>query len=428
MALNSQHLTDIMSILITGLDQIITFKKTSSPLTGKGMRDINILKGGAILIEGGHIAAIGKERDIKKHKLSKKAGHIKTRGVALPGFVDSHTHAVFAEPRLKDFSLRVGGASYREIKAAGGGIVSSLNSVRRQSRAAMEKQLLERAKKFLECGTTTAEVKTGYGLDFKSEIKMLRAIKEASKKTSLEMPATLLSAHSVPPEFKGDNKRYLEFIIAEILPFVAKRKLAVFADIFCEKNYFTPIESLDYLAEVKKYGLIAKIHAEQLSNYGGIAAGACAGAISADHADYANKADMEVAKQTEMVLTLLPASNFYLGLRKYPNARKMIDSGAAIALATDFNPGTSPCWNMQEVLSLACVNMHMTPEETIVASTINGAYALNMGDKTGSLEAGKQADIAVFDAKDYREIMYYFGGNLNLMTIKKGKTVYKKMR
>ncbi|MEA3306329.1 MAG: imidazolonepropionase [Elusimicrobiota bacterium] len=415
-----------MSILITGLDQIIIFKKTSAPLTGKGMRDINILKGGAILIDGGRIAAIGKERDIKKHKLSKKARHIKTRGVALPGFVDSHTHAIFAEPRLKDFSMRVSGASYREIKASGGGIVSSIKSVRRQSPALMEKQLIGRAKKFLECGTVTAEVKTGYGLDFKSEIKMLQVLKKASKKTSLEMPATLLSAHSVPPEFKGNNKKYLEFIIAEILPFVAQKKLAAFADIFCEKGYFSPIESLDYLKEVKKYGLIGKIHAEQLSSYGGIAAGACTGAISADHADYANRADMEVAKQTEMILTLLPASNFYLGLRKYPNARKMIDSGVAVALATDFNPGTSPCWNMQEVLSLACVNMNMTPEETIIASTINGAYALNMGEKTGSLEEGKQADIAIFDAEDYREIAYYFGGNLNLMTIKKGKIVYKK--
>ncbi len=413
-----------MSILITGLDQIITFNKSTAPLCGKDMRDINVIKSGAILIDGGRIAAIGKEKVVKKHKLSKKAKHIKMRGVALPGFVDSHTHAVFAEPRLKDFSLRVSGASYQEIKAGGGGIISSINAVRKQKFAEMEKQLLERANKFLKCGTTTAEVKTGYGLDFKSEIKILQAIKNASKKTSLEMPATLLSAHSVPPEFKGNTKKYLEFIMAEILPFVAQKKLAVFADIFCEKGYFSPQESLKYLSQVKKYGLIAKIHAEQLSNYGGIAAGACAGAISADHCDYANMADIEVAKQTEMVLTLLPASNFYLGISKYPNARKMINSGVAVALATDFNPGTSPCWNMQEVLSLASINMGMTPEEGIVASTINGAYALNMNKKIGSLEVGKQADIAIFDAEDYREISYYFGSNLNLMTIKKGKIVY----
>ncbi len=417
-----------MSILITGLDQIITFKKSNAPLRGSDMRDINIIKSGAILIDGGKIAAIGKEREIKKHKLAKKAKHIKMRGVALPGFVDSHTHAIFAEPRLRDFSLRVSGASYQEIKASGGGIISSINAVRKQSPAEMEKQLLERSKKFLECGTTTAEVKTGYGLDFKSEIKMLQVLKKAGQKTALEMPATLLSAHSVPPEFKGNTKKYLEFIIAEILPFVAKKKLAAFVDIFCEKGYFSAQESLEYLLEAKKYGLIGKIHAEQLSSYGGIAAGACAYAISADHCDYANRADIEVAKQTEMILTLLPASNFYLGISKYPNARKMIDSGAAVALATDFNPGTSPCWNMQEVLSMAAINMSMTCEESIVASTINGAYALNMGDKTGSLEVGKQADMAIFDAKDYREISYYFGGNLNLMTIKKGKIVYKKMR
>ncbi len=415
-----------MSILITGLDQIITFKKSNAPLRGCDMRDINIIKRGAILIDGGKIAAIGKEREIKKHNISKKAKHIKMRGVALPGFVDSHTHAVFAEPRLKDFSSRVSGASYQEIKASGGGIISSINAVRKQSPKKMEEQLLGRAKKFLECGTTTAEVKTGYGLDFKSEIKILQVLKKASFKTPLEMPATLLSAHSVPPEFKKDTKKYLEFIMAEILPFAAQKKLAVFADIFCEKGYFSAKESFKYLSQAKEYGLIGKIHAEQLSNSGAIAAGASAGAISADHCDYADSRDIKAAKETGMVLTLLPASNFYLGISKYPNARKMIDSGAAVALATDFNPGTSPCLNMQEVLSLASINMGMTCEESIAASTINGAYALNISDKTGSLEVGKQADVAIFDAEDYREISYYFGDNLNLMTIKKGKIVYKK--
>jgi len=414
-----------MSILITGLDQIITFKKTTVPLTGRAMRDINIIKSGAILIDEKKIVAIGKEREMKKHKLVKNAKHIKMRGVALPGFVDSHTHAIFAEPRLRDFSLRVSGSSYQEIKTAGGGIISSIKALRKQSPIEMEKQLLGRAKKFLEYGTTTAEVKTGYGLDFKYEVKMLEVLKKAAQKTSLEMPATLLSAHSVPPEFKGNTKKYLEFIIAEILPFVAKKKLAIFVDIFCEKGYFGAKESFAYLSQAKKFGFIGKIHAEQLSSFGGIAAGVCAGAISADHADYANLADIKVAAQTGMILTLLPASNFYLGISKYPNARKMIDLGVAIALATDFNPGTSPCWNMQEVLSLASINMGMTPEESIVASTINGAYALNMADKTGSLEVGKQADIAIFDAEDYREISYYFGGNLNLMTVKKGKIVYE---
>lgn len=378
------------------------------------------------MIDGGKISAIGKESKVIKHPLSKKARHLKINGVALPGFVDSHTHSVFAEPRLKDFSSRVRGASYQEIKKAGGGIISSINAVRKQKFCDMEGQLLGRAKKFLECGTTTAEVKTGYGLDFKSEIKMLQVIEKASLKTSLEMPATLLSAHCVPPEFKGDSKKYLEYIVAEILPFAARKKLAVFADIFCEKNYFSAEESFDYLLKAKKYGLIGKIHAEQLTHCGGIMAGIKAQSISADHADYANSRDIEAAKKSGMILTLLPASNYYLGVKKYPNARKMIDSGAPVALATDFNPGTSPCWNMQEVLSMAAIDMKMTPEESIVAATINGAYALNMGDVAGSLEEGKQADISIFDAEDYREIAYYFGSNLNKMTIKKGKIVYKK--
>ena len=416
-----------MALLITGLKQLLTFKGPAAPRSGRGQGSIGLVKNGAILIEHGLIRSAGTEKEVLRHPLAKKASAIKVTGVAMPAFVDSHTHAVFAGPRLEDFSLRTQGATYAEIKAGGGGILSSVRAVRRQAPAEMAAQLVERAARFLECGTGTIEVKTGYGLDKASELKILKAIRTASARTSLEMLPTLLAAHAVPPEFKGDTKKYLRYVLDEIVPGVVSDKLAVFADIFCEKGYFTPEESIKYLNACKAAGLIPKIHAEQLSNYGGCAAGAEAGAVSADHADYARTSDMRAMRRANTIATLLPVSNFFLGLSRYPDARTFIAEGVPVALATDFNPGTSPCWNMQLVLSAACTHMKMTPEEALCAATINGACALKAGARLGSIEPGKQADIAVFDASDYRELCYYFGANLNKMTIKKGEIAYSKV-
>ena len=414
-----------MALLLTDIKQLLTFKGPAAPRSGREQGSIGLIRNGAILISDGIIMSAGTEREVLRHPLAKKVRAIKVNGVALPAFVDSHTHAVFAEPRLRDFSLRTQGATYAEIKADGGGIISSVRAVRRQAPAEMSAQLVERAGRFLECGTGTIEVKTGYGLDRASELKTLKAVKAASVRTRLEMLPTLLSAHAVPPEFRGGSKKYLRYILAEIIPEVVLKKLAVFADIFCEKGYFTPEESLFYLNACKKAGLIPKIHAEQLSNYGGILAGAGAGAISADHADYARKKDMRAMRRAGTIATLLPVSNFFLGLSRYPDARTFITEGVPVALATDFNPGTSPCWNMQLVLSAACTHMKMTPEEALCAATINGACALKAGDRLGSIEPGKQADISVFDVSDYRELCYYFGANLNKLTIKKGNIAYE---
>ena len=253
---------------------------------------------------------------------------------------------------------------------------------------------------------------------------MLRAVKAAARKTPLEMIPTLLAAHSVPPEFKGGAGKYLSYAIEEIMPAVAIEELAVFADIFCEKGYFSPAQTARYLRAAKSFGFLPKAHTEQLSNCGGTLAAARAGAISVDHADFINAGDIKALKTSGAIVTLLPASNHYLGIGKYPPVKKIMAAGVPIALATDFNPGTAPCWNMQFVLSLACLRMKMTPEEALTAATINGACALRLGGRLGTLEAGKQADIAVFEADDYRELCYYFGGNLNKLTIKKGKMVY----
>jgi imidazolonepropionase len=417
--------TNFMALLLTGLKQLLTFRGQAAPRAGRAQREIGLVKNGAVLTGNGLILAAGPEKSVMRHPLAKKARAIRVRGVAIPAFVDSHTHAVFAEPRLTDFSLRTRGATYAGIKARGGGIVSSVKAVRRQAPAEMAAQLVGRADRFLECGTGTIEVKTGYGLDKRSELKTLEAIRAASRATKLEMLPTLLSAHSVPPEFNANAKKYLDYILSEILPDAAGKKLAVFADIFCERGYFTPDESVRYLGACVRAGLIPKIHAEQLSHYGGILAGSKVGAVSADHVDHARKNDMRAMRRTGMIAALLPASNYFLGWPRYPDARAFIAEGVPVALATDFNPGTSPCWNMQFTLSAACTHMKMTPEEALCAATINGACALRAGDRLGSIEPGKQADIAVFDASDYRELCYYFGANLNMLTMKKGEVVWK---
>jgi imidazolonepropionase len=414
-----------MATLFTGIKQLLTFAGDKAPRAGAAMRETGLVKNAAVLVEGGVIAAAGPRAAVHRHRLARTAKVVEAGGVCLPGFVDSHTHMVFAEPRLRDFSMRTAGASYGEIKAAGGGIISSIGAVRRQRPKAMAAQLAGRAARFLACGTTTAEVKSGYGLSLESELKMLRAVRGAQKLTPLELLPTLLAAHSVPPEFNGDAQKYLDYITAEILPRVAAQKLAVFADIFCEKGYFTPEQTAAYLKAAASLGLRPKVHSEQLSNYGGTRAAAAAGAISADHADHVYAEDIAAMRDAGTVATLLPASNYYLGLAKYPPARELIAQGVPVALATDFNPGTCPCWNMQFVLSCACTHCAMTPEEALCAATVNGAWALGIGERCGSVLPGMQADLAFFAADDYRELCYYFGASQCAMTVKKGRVVYR---
>lgn len=413
-----------MAILFTNIKQLLTFAGDAGPRAGAAMRETGLVRNAAVLVNGGVIEAAGPRAAVARHRLAKKARTVEVNGICLPGFVDSHTHAVFAEPRLKDFSMRTAGASYQEIKAAGGGIISSIGAVRAQGRKAMAAQLAARTVRFLECGTTTAEVKSGYGLSLESELKMLRAVRDAQDFTPLEMLPTLLAAHSVPPEFKGDAQAYLDHVTSVILPKVAAEKLAVFADIFCEKGYFTPEQTTAYLKEAARLGLRPKVHSEQLSNYGGTRAGAAAGAVSADHADHVFAEDIAALRDAGTIATLLPASNYYLGLTKYPPARELIAEGVPVALATDFNPGTCPCWNMQFVLSVACTHCGMTPEEAICAATVNGACALGLGDRLGRVVPGMQADLAFFAADDYRELAYYFGGSQLLLTVKKGRIVH----
>lgn len=413
-------------LVLAHAGQLLTLAGRKAPRLGRQMRDLGVIEDGALLIRGGTIEAAGSSREILRLPEAKKAEKVDLQGkVALPAFVDCHTHPVFVSPRLNDFSLRIQGLGYREIAAAGGGILSSVRAVREASEGRLAGLLKERAKKFLECGTGTIEAKSGYGLDWPNERKMLRAVRLASRETALEMVPTFLGAHAVPGEFRGRAGDYVRLIAEKMIPELAREGLAEFADVFCDSGYFSPAQAERIFSAASRHGLSLRLHADQLSRSGGAALAARRKAASADHLDHSTPRDWEALKRSRTAAVLVPGSNFFMAA-PYPPARKMIDRGLAVALATDFNPGTSPCWNMQTVISIACAQMQMTPEEAITASTLNGAYALKRGHVLGSLEPGKQADLAVMDVADYREIAYYFGANHCSLTVKRGRIAYRR--
>jgi len=420
-------LKDLTPLLIKNPKQILTMALPGQkgPRKGKAMREIGLLgEGFGILIEGEKIKRIAKLGEFKGFDKKKTKVIDATGKVILPGFVDSHTHAIFAGSRLKDFELRNRGASYQEIAARGGGILSSVEKVRATSKAVLMNNLIARSQQALRHGITTMEVKTGYGLSVEDEEKLLLAIGQAQKKTPLELAVTFLGAHAIPGEYKNNAQGYLDLVIAKMLP--KFKKLAEFADVFCEEGYFGKEDSAGLLSEAKKLGYKIKIHAEQLTDNGGSEVACDLSGTSVDHLD--NISDQNIAKlaRSNVVATLVPGSNFFLKTKTFPPARKLVDSGAAVALSTDFNPGTSPTLNMSFVISLAVIYMGMTIEESLVAATINGAWALDRGERLGSIEVGKQADLAIFDVADYREIPYYFAMNPVARVIKKGNVVYGK--
>jgi imidazolonepropionase len=414
-------------LLLTNIAQLATLHGSNSPRRGDELNDIGLVTDAAVLSAGGRIVVAGKQREIvrhpwfKKHKRKIKEIDCSNKTV-LPGFVDSHTHLVFAAPRLIDFEKRVAGATYEEIAEAGGGIRSSVAGVRSASEAKLADGALKALKQMLAFGTTTVEAKSGYGLSFDAELKSLRAIRRAAKQWPGTVVPTLLGAHVLPAEFKDKPDEYVRLVCEKMVPEVAKKKLAQFVDVFCESGAFSVEECEQVFAASEKHGLKTRAHVGQFT--------ACAldsllkfGPASLDHLDHVLECDLPRFAQSETVATLVPAANYFLGHSKYTDARKLIAAGVAVALATDFNPGTSPTSNMQFILSLACTQMKMTPADAISAATINGAHALLLGDRKGSIEAGKDADMAIFDVKDYREIAYWFGTNLCEMTIANGNVI-----
>jgi imidazolonepropionase len=344
----------------------------------------------------------------------------------MPGFVDSHTHLIFAGSRVNDYELRLQGKTYEEIAKAGGGIQSSAQRVREATPSSLQHQAQDFLEQFAAHGTTTVEVKSGYGLEIAQELKILRVIRSLQAATPLDLVPTLLALHALPRSFRGRTAQYVEEVTSRLIPAVARQKLAEFIDCFCDRGAFSVDDCRRVLAAGKQWGLVPRIHAEQLARTGAALLGIELGAVSADHLDKLSPADIRTLAHSGTVATLLPGANFHLGLKQYPPARRLIDAGAAVALATDFNPGTSPTLNMQFIMSLACAQMRMTPAEAIAASTINGACALGRAARLGSLEAGKQADLIVLDVNDYREIPYYFAVNHCVLSVKRGKIVHSR--
>jgi imidazolonepropionase len=409
-------------VLIAGAKQLVTLTGTRGPRRGPGMQHLGIIEDGAVLARDGIVLATGRTADIARLPEARDAETIDASGkVVMPAFVDSHTHLVFAAPRLTDFEMRIGGAQYEAIAKAGGGIASSVRATRAATREDLSSHATRFAQKALSTGTATIEVKSGYGLDAETEIRILEAIRDAAPVTAMEMVATFLGAHVVPAGVV--RKEYVKLLVKELIPRVARENLAEFCDVFCDRGAFTLEETRAIFAAASRHKLKLKVHAEQLTRTGAAVMAAKMGAASADHLDCCTKNDIALLARSETIAAILPGCSLFLGL-PYPPARRLIDGGAAVALATDFNPGTSPMLSMPLMMSLACTQMRMSPAEALTAATINAAHALGRGDRLGSLERGKQADVAIFDAADYREIPYYIGMHTCWMTIKKGQVAW----
>jgi imidazolonepropionase len=415
------------SLLLVNIGQLLTLRSSSSkpgPRRGPELGELGIVEDAAVLCVGGKVVSVGKTKDalrdswLKKNR--KKIVEIDCGGqVVLPGFVDSHTHPAFVAPRLIDFEKRITGASYEEIAEAGGGIRSSTEGVRKATKQLLAENVLRALNEMAGQGTTTAEAKSGYGLTLDSELKSLEAIREAANQWPGTVVATLLGAHVVPKEFRDHPGKYIDVVCKEMIPRVSRRKLAQFVDVFTERGAFSSEDTEKIFAAARAHGLGVRAHVCQLSQTS-LQALLRFDPVSFDHLDHVSDDDVLQLAKHDTVATLVPGANYFLGLEEYPPARKLIDAGVAVALATDYNPGSSPTPSMPFVMSLACTHMKMSPAEAIASATINGAWALRVQNSKGSIEPGKSADLAVFEAKDYREIAYWFATNRCVFTVLNG--------
>lgn len=412
-------------LLLVNAGQLLTLRAPSrGPRRGPELKELGIIQDGAVLSLGGKIVSVGGSRDALHDpwvmKNRKRVREIDCGGkVVLPGFVDAHTHPVFAAPRLADFEKRVSGASYQEIAQSGGGIGASIDGVRRASRDELAARIMCALDEMASQGTTTVEAKSGYGLSVAAELKSLEAIRCAASRWPGTVVATLLGAHVVPPEFQGRSQKYVEAVCTKMIPHAAQRNLASFVDVFLERGAFTVAQTEAVLRAATKHSLPVRVHVCQLTQ--------CKlqpileyRPVSLDHLDYVYDDDIAAIAQGDTVATLVPGANYFLGTRRFPPARRLIDRGVPVALATDYNPGTSPTTSMPFVLSLACTHMKMSPAEAIAAATINGAHSLRVAHRKGSIEPGKDADLAIFDVDDYREIPYWIASNHCSATILNG--------
>jgi imidazolonepropionase len=397
----------------------------SAPRIKAAMNDLSIIEDGSIWIEDGIIKAVGTTQELEEQfkdraheaEITLATGHLVT-----PGLVDPHTHVAYGGSREREFEMRLEGATYMEIMNAGGGI----HATTKMTREATEDQLVEQAKKrldsFLKHGVTTVEGKSGYGLDVETELKQLRVMKRLQQEHVIDLVPTFMGAHAVPTEFKGREDDYIDLVVDKMLPAVANEKLAIFNDVFCEVGVFTPEQSERILEAGKKYGLIPKIHADEIEPYGGAELAAKVGAISAEHLLKASDEGIKAMADAGTIACLLPATALFLR-EQAAEGRKMIDAGVPVAISSDCNPGSSPTTSMPLVMNLACISMRLTPAEALTAATYNAACAIRMENATGSLVPGKQGDVVLWGISNYQELQYLFGVNHVKSVWKKGVKV-----
>ncbi len=422
-----------VDLYLHNADQVVTCAPCSPgmPRRGSDMVSVHAIEHGSVAVEAGVIAAVGPAEDLDGRYTGKQT--IDCRGRSLcPGFVDAHTHTVFGGARAAEFEMRIKGVSYLEIMAAGGGIVSTV----RQTRAAAVDELVSsaaaRLDEMLALGTTTVEIKTGYGLSAADELKMLRVIEQLDRDHPCDIVPTFLGAHAMPPEFEGDSEAYTRCVIDEILPDAAAwyqssrfaaQGVPLHVDVFCEDHAFDLSQSRRVLEAGLNAGLKAKMHVDQFNDFGGVAMAVELGAASVDHLDVTGREAIESLARSDSIAVLLPAVNFNLSMADYADGRAMMEADAVVALATDLNPGSAPCPSMPAVMAIACRYQRFTPAEALNASTINAAFAIGQGDRTGSIEVGKRADILLLNEADYRHIPYFFGGNPVHTVIKNGQVL-----
>ncbi|MEJ2248951.1 MAG: imidazolonepropionase [Candidatus Lokiarchaeota archaeon] len=418
----------IPDIIIKNASQLVTMdSRFGVPRIGKSMSELGIIKDGAVVIKKDKIIAVGStSKIISNYDLTDITTIIDASNkLVTPGFVDPHTHIIFGGSRENELAMKLSGISYLEILEHGGGILKTV----RETRNASKKELVENGLKILdtmiEYGTTTVETKSGYGLNVESEIKSLQAIKELNEKHPINIISTFLGAHAIPPEYKGKTNDYVDLIIRKMLPKVAEENLAEFCDVFCEEGIFSIEQSRKILEKAKEYGLKPQIHIDEIVDTNGAQLAAQIGAVQAGHLLKSNETGLKAMAKKRVISTLLPGTPFCLMLKEYANARKMINLGVPVALATDLNPN---CWteSMLMIIVFACYKMKMTPAEAISASTINAACALRRENEIGSLEIGKKADIIIFDVPNYQYLAYHFGVNLVQKVIKDGKIIVNK--
>ncbi|HUN66115.1 MAG TPA: imidazolonepropionase [Bacteroidota bacterium] len=410
-----------MKLILINIGQLVTVASGGARVkTGASMRDPGLVEEAAVIIEDDLITWTGPMSALSMSRLAGEANIVDCMGrVVLPGFVDAHTHTLFAGDRAKEFGLRSAGASYQEIAEAGGGILSTVREVRTAAKKELKKQARHYLAGMLRHGTTTVEIKSGYGLSPDDELKMMEAINELRDEELITIVPTFLGAHAIPPEFAGDVRGYVDLLVTRMIPYIGSKQLAQFCDVFCEKGYFSVEDARKILLRAKEFGMGAKLHAEELTPLGGAVLAGELRAVSADHLEHVDEAGIRSLAAAGTVAVLLPGVSFFLR-HPYAPARTLIDAGIPTALATDFNPGSCMSYDMPMMMTIACTQMGMSPEEAITASTLNAAAALGMSDRIGSIEPGKKADLILLNIPDYHILAYHFGENHIGKVVKNG--------